>query len=158
MNNSYETAAPNPTAPQRSAGASLLRRVFLGDHGVRAGWSVLLFAAAFWILQTVINAVLGRFVSLDVNGPAPLSLGLLTEFGALLAVAAATLMLALIEKRPLLSYGYTGNPKLIRLATGAFFGFLCLSGLIGVLWEAKLLVIDGVSLSGLLAWKYAVGW
>jgi hypothetical protein len=72
--------------------------VFVGDHGVRVGWSVLLFAVAFWILQTVINAVLGRFVSLDVNGPAPLSLGLLTEFGVLLAVAAATLMMALIEE------------------------------------------------------------
>src|SRR5260370_35489939 len=109
MNNSYETAAPNPTAPQRSAGASLLRRVFLGDHGVRAGWSVLLFAAAFWILQTVINAVLGRFVSLDVNGPAPLSLGLLTEFAALLAVAAPTLLMSHIAKRLRLPSCSTGN-------------------------------------------------
>ena len=158
MNNSSEANLADLATDQRSTGGRTLRRIFVGEQGIRTGWSVLLFAVAFWILQTVINAVLGRFVSLDVNGPAPLSLGLLTEFGALLAVAAATLMMALIEKRPLLSYGYTGDHKLIRLAAGAFFGFLCLSGLVGVLWKAKLLVIDGISLRGFLAWKYAVAW
>jgi membrane protease YdiL (CAAX protease family) len=132
--------------------------VFVGDHGIRAGWSVLLFAVTFWILQTVMNAVLGRFVSLDVSGPAPLSLGVLTESCPLLAVAGATWVMARLENRPLLSYGYTDNRKLIRLLTGGFFGFLCLSTLVGVLWNAKLLVIDGVSLSGLSAWKYAVAW
>jgi len=158
MNNSYETAVPNPTAPQRSAGASSLRRVFVGDHGVRAGWSVLLFAATVWGLQTAMNTVLGRFVSLDVSGPARLGLGLLTGSEDLLVVAAATWLMARIENRPLLAYGYTDHGKLIRLLTGGFFGFLCLSALVGVLWKAQLLVIDGLSLSGLLAWKYAVGW
>ena len=158
MNNSSEANLADLATDPRSTGGRALRRTFVGEQGIRAGWSVLLFAVAFWILQTVINAVLGRFVSLDVNGPAPLSLGLLTEFGALLAVAAATLMMALIEKRPLLSYGYADNHKLIRLVTGGVFGFLCLSALVGVLWKAKLLALDGVSLSGLLAWKYAVAW
>jgi uncharacterized protein len=135
-----------------------LRRVFVGERGIRAGWSVLLFAAIFWSLQTAVMAGLGRFVTLDVTGPIPLSLGLLQESCQVLVVAADTFVMARIEKRPLLSYGYTGQHKLIRLATGVILGFFCLSVLVGALWSAGLLAFDGMVLSGLMAWKYALGW
>ncbi len=158
MDNSYETSAPNPTAPHRSSSIDSLQRVFIGAKGIRSGWSVLLFAAIYLILNRAVTAVLGRFVSLDFSGPAPLSLGLLTEACQLLVVAAATWAMARIENRPLLSYGYIDNRKVIRLATGGLLGFLCLSVLVAVLWRARLLVFDGVSLSGLSAWNYAVAW
>jgi len=73
-------------------------------------------------------------------------------------VATATLVMARIERRPILSYGYVGDRKLIRLVSGVLLGFFCLSVLVAVLWKAGLLVVDGVALSGLTAWKYAVGW
>ena len=158
MDNSYETKAPDATVPQRSLTSNSLRRVFIGDKGIRSGWSVLLFAAIYWILNTAVTAILGRFVSLDTSGPAPLSLGLLTESCQLLVVAAATWVMARIENRPLLSYGYVDDRKVIRLATGGLLGFLALSVLVAVLWKARLLVFDGVSLSGLSAWNYAVVW
>lgn len=157
MDNSHQIDASHP-APQQSAGVRSLRRVFVGDQGIRAGWSVLLFAAIIWGLQTITNAVLGRFVSLDVSGPVPLGLELLMESCDLLVVAAVTWVMARIENRPLLSYGYTDDRRLIRLASGGLLGFLCLSVLVAVLWGARLLVFDGVSLSGLSACKYAVGW
>jgi membrane protease YdiL (CAAX protease family) len=157
VSNSSETKPTDLTA-EHATGGSLLRRLFVGEQGIRAGWSMLLFAAMIWILQTVVTAMLGRFVSLDSSGPAPLGLGLLIESCDLLVVAAVTWVMARIENRPLLSYGYTGDHKLMRLATGGLLGFLCLSVLVAVLWKARLLVVDGVSLSGLLAWKYAVAW
>jgi membrane protease YdiL (CAAX protease family) len=157
MSNLSKTTMPDPTASYRPFSLTL-RGVFVGEQGIRAGWSVLIFAATVWGLQTAMNAVLGRFVSLDVSGPAPLGLGLLTGSEDLLVVAAATWLMARIEKRPLLGYGYTDDNKLIRLLTGGLLGFLCLSALVGVLWKAKLVVIDGVLLSGVLAWKYAVAW
>jgi len=157
MEKSHEEGAADPRAPQLAAGVSRIRHVFVGDHGIRAGWSVLLFAAMFAVLVTIVNAVVG-FVSSDNKGPIPLSLGLLQESCQLLGVATVTWVMARIENRPLLSYGYNDDHRLIRLATGGLFGFLCLSGLVAVLWKAKLLVIDGVSLSSLSAWKYAVAW
>lgn len=154
MDNSQQIDALHP-APQRPA---ILRRVFVGEQGIRAGWSALLFAAMIWGLQTVVNAVLGRFVLLDASGPAPLGVALLMESCDLLVVAAVTWVMARIEKRPFLAYGYTDDRKVIRLASGGMLGFLCLSVLVAVLWGAKLLVFEGVSLSSLLACKYALGW
>ena len=117
MEKSYEEGTADPRAPQLAAGVSRIRHVFVGDHGIRAGWSVLLFAAMFAVLVTIVNAVVG-FVSLDNKGPIPLSLGLLQESCHLLPVAAVTWVMARLENRPFLSYGYTDDHKLMRLATG----------------------------------------
>ncbi len=135
-----------------------LRRVFFSGQGLRAGWSVLLFAAIFWSLQTAVMEGLGRFVTLDATGPIPLRLGLLQESCQVLVVAAATFVMARIEKRSLLSYGYIEQHKLILLVAGVFLGFSCISALVGVLWKAGLLAFDGMLLSGLAAWRYALAW
>lgn len=158
MSNTFKPTAPEATASHWSLNRGTLHRVFVGEHGIRAGWSVLLFAAIFFILQTAVTAALGRFISLDSTGPIPVSLGVLQESYQVLLVATATLVMARIERRPILSYGYLGDHKLIRLVSGVVLGFFCLSGLVAVLWKAGLLVVDGVALSGLMAWKYAVAW
>lgn len=143
------------TADQAIGGS--LRRLFISDRGIRAGWSVLLFAAMFVALEAALNAMLA-FVSRDNSGPIPLSLGLVQESSQLLVVAVVTWVMARIENRPLLSYGYIDDRRLLRLASGGLMGFVCLSALVGVLWKVKLLVIDGLSLRGLSAWSYAVAW
>jgi membrane protease YdiL (CAAX protease family) len=137
---------------------STLRRVFFGEQGIRAGWSVLLFVAIFQILETGAIAALGHFVSLKPKGPIPPTLALIRESCEVLVVLAATWVMARIEKRRLLSFGYTGDDKMIRLVSGATWGFVSLSLLIGVLWKSGSLVFDGWSLSGLIAWKYAFAW
>ena len=158
MSDLSETRYSPPAESDRPRSLGALRRVFLGEHGLRAGWSALLFAAIFGLLEAALRAVLGHFVSLDTSGPIPVSLGLLSEFCQALVVAAATLAMARIESRPLLSYGYTGHHRVIRLVSGVVWGFLCLSMLVGVLWKEGLLVFDGSSLAGLIAWKYALAW
>lgn len=158
MSNTFKPTVPEATASHWSLNSGALHRVFVGEHGIRAGWSVLLFAAIFFILQTVVTAALGHFISLDSTGPIPLRLGVLQESCQLLLVATATLVMARIERRPILSYGYVGDHKLIRLVSGVLLGFFSLSVLVAVLWKAGLLVVDGVALSGITAWKYAVAW
>jgi CAAX protease family protein len=157
MSNLSKAAMPDPTGSYRPLGLTL-KRVFVGEQGIGAGWSVLIFAAIFWILQTVVLAALGHFMALDPPGPIPVSLGFLQESCQVLVVAAATLVMARIEKRSFLSYGYIDQHKLVRLATGVFLGFCCISALVGALWKAGLLVFDGMLLSGLTAWKYALAW
>ena len=158
MSDTFKPTAPEATASHWSLNSGTLHRVFVGEHGIRSGWSVLLFAGIFFILQAAVTAVLGRFISLDSTGPIPVSLGVLQESCQVLLVATATLVMARIERRPILSYGYVGDHKLIRLVSGVLLGFFCLSVLVAVLWKAGLLVVDGVALSGLVAWKYAVAW
>lgn len=157
MSNLSKTTMPDPTGPYRPF-TFTLRRAFVGEQGIRAGWSVLIFAAIFWILQTVVLAALGHFIALDNSGPIPVSLGFLQESCQVMVVAAATLVMARIERRSLLSYGYIDHYKLVRLTTGMFLGFFCISVLVGVLWKAGLLAFGGILLSGLTAWKYALAW
>jgi membrane protease YdiL (CAAX protease family) len=140
-----------------SSRSGKLRRVFVGERGLRVGWSVLLFAAIYLILDNVVTGILGHFIALDATSIS-LTQALLQEGRETLIVLLATWVMARIEKRPLLSYGYTDVHKAIRLVSGAAWGFLCLSVLVGVLWKTGLLVFDGLSLNGMVAWKYALGW
>jgi uncharacterized protein len=70
----------------------------------------------------------------------------------------ATWVMARIERRSVVSYGYTDGRKLLKLASGVAWGFLGLSLLIGVLWLSGFLVFDGHALSGIPAWKYGLAW
>jgi uncharacterized protein len=158
MSNLSNTRVPDPTGSQRPSVNATLKRVFIGEQGIRSGWSALIFAAVFWLLQTAVLATLGHFISLDATGPIPMSLGLLQESCQVLVAAAATLVMARIENRLLLSYGFTDDRMLMRLLTGVLWGFLCLSLLIGILWKAGLLVFERHSLSGFTAWRYAFAW
>jgi hypothetical protein len=119
MSTSSHTIVPDPTGSQRRSVNATLKCVFIGEQGIRSGWSALIFVAVFWLLQTAVLAILRHFISLDATRPIPMSLGLLQESCQVLVAAAATLVMARIENRPLLSYGFTGDRTLVRLLTGA---------------------------------------
>ena len=67
-------------------------------------------------------------------------------------------IMALIERRPLLAYGYQGTAKAVRFLSGLVWGFVALSVLVLVLWKAGLLAFDGRLLHGGDILKYALGW
>lgn len=158
MSSSSQMKSSPPAGVYHSSGSGALRRAFVGEQGMRAGWSVLLFIAIYEILNTAVMAGLGHFISPDLKGPIPLSFALLQEGCEVLVVLIATWAMARMEHRPLFSYGYTGDHKLVRLISGALWGCLCLSVVVGVLWKAGWLVFDGLSLDGFAAAKYALAW
>ena len=45
-----------------------------------------------------------------------------------------------------------------RLVSGTIVGFLVVSGFVGLLWITGASAFDGISIHGLLAWKYAALW
>ena len=53
MSDLSKTTTPEAAASDRTPRGHLLRRVFIGDQGVRAGWSMLLFAAIYLLLQAL---------------------------------------------------------------------------------------------------------
>jgi uncharacterized protein len=133
--------------------------VFMGSDGIRAGWGISLFVLSYvvfflligWVLRSELNQ-LRQVKALSVR------LGLILEITQCLPAILATWIMALIERRPLLAYGYQGAAKAIRFLSGLFMGFVALSGFLFILWKAGFLVFDGPLLHGGAILKYALGW
>jgi membrane protease YdiL (CAAX protease family) len=133
--------------------------VFVGDDGLRAGWSVALFVLLFvgffflsiWILKHLMPP--GHHSNLM-----SVRRGLIIEFPQLTPAFLATACMALIERRSLLAFGYQGKARAARFISGLVCGFVALSAFVLVLWKARLLAFDGQLLHGAGIWKYAFEW
>lgn len=138
---------------------SLASKIFRGDQGLRAGWSVLLFLVLVVGLcfgsLTLVRSIAHLHRSQTAIAPLP---DLLQETSLLGGLFLATLIMARIERRSVFSYGFQDERKLTRLVSGTIVGFLVVSGLVGLLWITGALAFDGISIHGLLAWKYAALW
>jgi len=88
----------------------------------------------------------------------PVRLALIMEFAQCLPAILATAIMALIERRSLLAYGYKGSARVVRFVSGLVWGFLALSALVLVLWKARLLAFDGELLHDGAILKYALAW
>ena len=143
---------PAPEPPERG-----LKWVFLGPNGIRAGWSVLLFVlvlvAVGFLLRTVVHYLHPKPFPHEA-GMTPKT-GLLAEGTQVLLVFIATAAMALIERRPILYYGYQGAA---RFFFGLIWGFVAISALVLTLWKAGLLAFDGKLLHGPAIWSYAAEW
>lgn len=135
-----------------------LRSIFIGPAGIRSGWSALLFIVLYIVLSALLSSLLGKFVSLDLHGAIPPLLAFAQESCEMLAVAIATIVMAWIERRSVLSFGHSDKRWWLRLLIGIFCGLAALSTLVLVLWSAHVLAFDGLSLRGLAAVKYAFAW
>ncbi len=146
---------PDIQAPQKPA---LLRRIFLGSQGWRAGWSALLFLLIFVPLGLAAGELRRIIVHVDRDRPATPGASILRESLLLAALFLATWIMSRIEKRSVLSYGFVDRHKLRRLTSGILVGVVAVSALIGMLWASRVLVFDARLLSGAALWKYAVLW
>ena len=147
-------ASPLIVPPKRG-----IRWVFEDKDGIRAGWGVLLFVLLFVGFEFLTVQML-RHILLRGHHSAVthVRLGLIMDGAQLAPLFLATGIMALIERRSLLAYGYQGTAKAVRFLSGLVWGFAALSGLVLVLWKAHLLVFDGVQLHGAAIWKYGFAW
>jgi membrane protease YdiL (CAAX protease family) len=157
---------PDPTAtPSTSPPTpSLLRSIFFGPEGLRAGWGLILFlffTVALGKLTTLILDTLagpgGHSQQPDTN---PLQAGqvILTRFAIFLDLALATWIMSRIERRPVAAYGSGGSHALRRFVAGCFSGLFCVSALAGCFWATGFLAFDGVSLHGAAVLQWASLW
>lgn len=146
--------AAAPTPPERG-----LRWVFAGGNGIRAGWGILLFIVIFAAVAFGLGFLLrGYFRHLAHGGAMSPSLGLVTEGVQLACVVIATGILALIERKPLLAYGYQGKARATRFLSGLVWGFIAITVLVLALWQLGWLAFDGRALAGAAMWSYAGKW
>ena len=96
-------------------GGGALGKIFLNDHGLRAGWRLLIYAALVFVLATGSMAVLRLFLQ-PVRGAFSPSLLIIQESLLFVVIFGSALIMSRIEKR---SPGAYGLP--VSQAFGKFF-------------------------------------
>jgi uncharacterized protein len=163
----YATGSGNgQLEPSRSAqlapeGPSLLRKIFVGSDGLRAGWSLLIFVVILGILLQGVVFLGHKTNALPKGAPTgeiPPSFGLFAEALPFLMTFIAAWIMSKIEKRPNSVYGLGGHRALPNFFAGLAWGVTCLSLLVFTLWKTGLLVFDRELLFGAGALRYAAIW
>ena len=149
----------NPTPPP----PSILRRIFIGKDGLRAGWSLLIFiailAACFFASNRIIRHLNPAFAKGPVPGAEfPPAFLVVAEFVPFLVVFFVTWIMSKIERRPNSTYGLGGARKLPHFVAGLIWGLIFLSLLVGMLWKAGLLIVDRRLLFGSDVLRYGAIW
>jgi len=149
----------NEISPQVTP-PSLLHRIFVGQQGIRAGWSIGLFiilmalitAALFLPIQFIFRK---NGIALTDDQPLPASVG---ELAGFLGLLGASMIMAFIEHKPLISYGLEGTRRPASFIYGTLSGFFALSLLVFALNLCGVLCFDGRAAFDWNAVSYAFAW
>lgn len=154
---------PAPTEIIAPAQPSVIRGIFIGKDGLRAGWSLLIFIALFAGIIYGVNVFAHKVHPGTANAAKagfemPVKMAIIGEcFGFLMALLVSWIM-SKIERRHISVYGLGGSRKVARFFAGLAWGVVCLSLLVVALWRAGLLVIDGRLLFGSDILRYGALW
>lgn len=162
-------------SPQEPAGVPApprftARDIFVGPDGLRAGWSILVFAALFLALLAAAGFLLheiqnhSHHTAAQTSQPAlpdaamsPENV-LVQEGVPLLCALLATWIMARLERRPISVYGFDRQRRLRNFLAGLAWGVTLLSLLIVILRGAGLLVFDARLLFGADTLRYGAIW
>jgi membrane protease YdiL (CAAX protease family) len=162
--------APDPSAPAPPTRSRLtLREVFFGPEGLRAGWSILLYASLIYSLAIFLSPLAHLLQprpappaqQTSTHATAELTLPsdvILSDGFHLTLVVFVTWTMSRIERRPISVYGTTPRRAIPNLFAGLLWGLALLSLLVLTLHAAGLLVFDARLLFGLAALRYAAIW
>lgn len=146
----------SPSSPRQGLGY-----IFFGRDGLRAGWSLALFAII--VIALAIGATLAIKYAVHVKAPAGGAAG--NEWFALAndglgftVLVVSALVMSRIERRPFVVYGLRGEHVARDLLTGMAWGVAMLSLLVGMLTLSGALVFDGIALGADAALRYGALW
>jgi membrane protease YdiL (CAAX protease family) len=136
----------------------LLQQVFIGDQGLRAGWSIAIFLILFILIAGVTGLI---FTALHLSMPSGHVTARGALFGEVIAIVGllgAVSIVALIERRRILDFNLAGPRRTSSFFSGLAAGFLALSVLVCELWSGGWLHFGPTALSGSAVAKYAALW
>ncbi len=140
----------------------ILRSCFVGTHGIRAGWRLLIWMAALIASVAVLRQIVGWVIDhVHFTFPEGISASeILVQDGVTLtAVLLATLLMKLIERRSLAEYGIeTRRPFNRYFWDGILWGVISPTVVIGLMWILHGYSVGGLALHGGDLVKYAVAW
>jgi membrane protease YdiL (CAAX protease family) len=128
--------------------------VFMGPHGLRAGWRFLLFLFIAAIVAALLSGCVHfveRFAGHDAGA-------LLGNFVLVASVLLAMRIMALVEGRPVWSYGFAAPNTIRNLSLGLVSGIGSLSVLMGVLVAIGAYKPGPAALQGTDALRWALYW
>jgi hypothetical protein len=136
-----------------------VRWAFIGDDGLRAGWSVAIFAFLFILFSSAVGFVFVQFHLISKMAVFTPNEAFFEELIGFLAMVGAAALVALIERRrSLLAYNLTGTRRIPHFIGGLAAGFTALSLLVGVLAWGNWLHFGPVALSGAEIFKFGAIW
>jgi uncharacterized protein len=150
--------SPEPIPPTPT-----IRRIFIGQDGLRPWWGLLIFIAIFAAVAFCANRIAHKFHPPDPNEMKPGAemgpvLGIIGEGSSFLLVLLVTWIMSKIERRPVSVYGLGGSRRLANFLAGMAWGIICLTLLILTLLKSGLLVIDRRVLFGGDIVRYGAIW
>jgi hypothetical protein len=138
-----------------------LRWAFMGDQGLRAGWSVALFIVlTLLFLRTLGLAASVIFRNHPHAGTSSFSpyRAIIGEVIEVLACLGAGAVVALIEHRRVMDYNLTGPRRLVHFFSGLVAGFAALSALVGALAWGGWIRFGPIELSGARIFSFGALW
>jgi membrane protease YdiL (CAAX protease family) len=140
---------PQPAIPDAPRPHRDLDSVFIGPHGLRAGWSILLFAALYYLFREIVATLFYAAGLIHDTPPDSAGAVLIAEFVPFLALISAALIMLLIQDRSvdrssdqdpnpniarrILTYNLAGPGRVRHFVSGLAAGFAALSLLIATL-------------------------
>ncbi len=157
---SVPVAPPEPPIAQFSVppGPSFMQWVLIGDQGLRAGWSILVFVILLGVIGGAAGILFSLFHLSVRAGQFGVQRVLIGETIQFLGLLGAVWIVALIERRRILDFNLTGPQPVFNFFAGLAAGFLALSVLVGAMSAGGWLHFGPVAPSGMALAKYAVLW
>jgi membrane protease YdiL (CAAX protease family) len=132
---------------------------FIGNQGLRAGWSVASFVILFSLFASAAGYAFVHLHLIAKKEEFTASSAFFGELVAFLALVAAASLVALIERRrSLLAFNLTGPRSPLHFLSGLAAGFLALSALVGALAWGGWLHFGPIALTGADIFKFAALW
>src|ERR1700722_2302846 len=120
-----EAGATPPAIPQPPKRG--LHWGFVGADGIRAGEGVVLFGLLYLVFLFFTAWTLRPFLHAShLVRMLPAKLAMVMEVVQLLPAILATTIMAFIERRSLMAYGYQGKHRAIHFLSGLVWGFIAL--------------------------------
>ncbi len=143
---------PMPAQPEQQHG------ILVGPGGLRAGWRLLIFLAIIALLSTIVSAVAPQILILMSKGFSPRNV-ILQELALFAIIAIAAAIMCMIERRRFADYGLPARGFLGRsFWTGAAWGFIMLSAIMGMMLATHAYVYGGLAISPVNTLRYGFLW
>ena len=135
----------------------MLRKIFVGPHGIRAGWRLLMYLV---MVVAIGSALLFLFQGArGVKGATALWVNLAGETASLLAAVIPAVIMARIERRPFGVYGLPARDAFGKLFwVGAAWGLIAVTLLLGAMRGAHAFYFGHLALHGARILKFALYW
>jgi uncharacterized protein len=151
-----DTIVPQPEEPE--APYRGLKWIFIGPHGLRSGWSALIFLVLLAAFGSAFGFLFSRLHLIGRRGGFTPSNAFFSELFQVLALVAAAAVVAVIERRSILDYNLRGPRRTIHFLSGLVIGFAALSTLVGSLAWGGWLHFGPATLHGSHILKFALIW